>query len=38
MTTHIWRLYLDASVVGGCFDSDFIEDSRRVMDAVFDVR
>ena len=35
MTTHIWRLYLDASVVGGCFDSDFIEDSRRVMDAVF---
>ena len=30
-----WRLYLDTSVVGGCFDVEFSEDSRRVMDAIF---
>lgn len=35
MTTHVWRLYLDASVLGGCFDPEFEEYSRRVMDAVF---
>jgi hypothetical protein len=27
-------LYLDTSVIGGCFDVEFAEDSRRVIDAV----
>ena len=34
MTKHSWRLYLDTSVFGGCFDAEFAEDSRRVIDAV----
>ena len=34
MTKHSWRLYLDTSVIGGCFDAEFAEDSRRVIDAV----
>jgi len=29
-----WRLYLDTSVIGGCFDPEFAEDSRRVIDAI----
>ena len=29
-----WRLYLDTSVFGGCFDAEFAEDSRRVIDTV----
>jgi len=29
-----WRLYLDTSVIGGCFDIEFAEDSRRVIDAI----
>ncbi len=29
-----WRLYLDTSVIGGCFDVEFSEDSRRVIDAI----
>lgn len=31
-----WRLYLDTSVIGGCFDHEFAEDSRRVVTAVLD--
>jgi predicted nucleic acid-binding protein len=33
-----WRLYLDTSVFGGCFDTvqGWAEDSRRVMDAVLE--
>jgi predicted nucleic acid-binding protein len=31
-----WRLYLDTSVIGGCFDDEFAEDSRRVIAAVLD--
>ena len=31
---HVWRLYLDTSVIGGCFDAEFADDSRRVLDAV----
>jgi predicted nucleic acid-binding protein len=27
-------LYLDTSVIGGCFDAEFAEDSRRVVEAV----
>ena len=34
MTKLSWRLYLDTSVIGGCFDVEFAEDSRRVIDAV----
>ena len=34
MTKPAWRLYLDTSVIGGCFDTEFAEDSRRVIDAV----
>jgi len=34
MTKPPWRLYLDTSVFGGCFDAEFAEDSRRVIDAV----
>ena len=34
MTKPAWRLYLDTSVIGGCFDAEFAEDSRRVIDAV----
>jgi hypothetical protein len=34
MTRVPWRLYLDTSVIGGCFDVEFAEDSRRVIDAV----
>jgi hypothetical protein len=29
-----WRLYLDTSVIGGCFDPEFAEDSRRVIEAI----
>ncbi len=29
-----WRLYLDTSVIGGCFDVEFAEDSRRVIEAI----
>ena len=29
-----WRLYLDTSVIGGCFDAEFAEDSRRVLEAI----
>ncbi|MBM3323232.1 type II toxin-antitoxin system VapC family toxin, partial [candidate division WOR-3 bacterium] len=35
---NIWRLYLDTSVFGGCFDAEFAEDSRRVIDAVMSGR
>jgi tryptophan 2,3-dioxygenase len=38
MTRRSWRLYLDTSVIGGCFDAEFAEDSRRVMDAVISGR
>ena len=38
MTKPSWRLYLDTSVIGGCFDAEFAEDSRRVMDAVMSGR
>ena len=33
-----WRLYLDTSVFGGCFDAaqGWAEDSRRVVDAALD--
>jgi len=34
MTQPPWRLYLDTSVFGGCFDAEFADDSRRVIDAV----
>jgi predicted nucleic acid-binding protein len=34
MTRSPWRLYLDTSVIGGCFDAEFAEDSRRVMEAI----
>jgi hypothetical protein len=34
MVQKIWRLYLDTSVIGGCFDAKFSEDSRRVIDAI----
>ena len=34
MTKPSWRLYLDTSVIGGCFDPEFAEDSRRIIDAV----
>ncbi len=30
----LWRLYLDTSVIGGCFDVEFAEDSRRVIDGI----
>ncbi|MDI6774909.1 MAG: hypothetical protein QME60_05885 [Verrucomicrobiota bacterium] len=36
MTNRVWRLYLDTSVIGGCFDAEFAGDSRRVIEAVFD--
>ena len=29
-----WRLYLDTSVFGGCFDEEFAKDSRRVIDGI----
>jgi predicted nucleic acid-binding protein len=38
MTKRSWRLYLDTSVIVGCFDAEFAEDSRRVMDAVMSGR
>lgn len=31
-----WRLYLDTSVIGECFDPEFATDSRRVIDAILD--
>jgi predicted nucleic acid-binding protein len=31
-------LYLDTSVIGGCFDAEFAEDSRRVVEAVLSGR
>ncbi len=31
-----WRLYLDTSVIGGCFDDEFAGDSRRVITAMLD--
>jgi predicted nucleic acid-binding protein len=34
MTRLPWRLYLDTSVIGGCFDAEFADDSRRVIEAV----
>lgn len=36
--TRKWRLYLDTSVFGGCFDTveGWAEDSRRVIDAALD--
>ena len=35
MKKHKWRLYLDTSVFGGCFDTaqGWAEDSRRVVEA-----
>lgn len=36
MTRPLWRLYLDTSVVGGCFDAEFAEDSRRIIQGVLD--
>jgi hypothetical protein len=30
----IWRLYLDTSVIGGCFDPEFAKDSRRVFETI----
>lgn len=38
MTRLPWRLYLDTSVIGGCFDAEFAEDSRRVVEAVLSGR
>jgi predicted nucleic acid-binding protein len=29
-----WRLYLDTSVFGGCFDPEFAEESRRLVNAI----
>jgi hypothetical protein len=34
MVNHPWRLYLDTSVIGGCFDPEFEADSRRVIEAI----
>jgi len=34
MVKYPWRLYLDTSVIGGCFDAEFVEDSRRVIEAI----
>jgi hypothetical protein len=36
LTGKMWRLYLDTSVIGGCFDDEFSEDSRRVITAILD--
>ncbi|MBI5242707.1 MAG: hypothetical protein HY922_03355 [Elusimicrobia bacterium] len=38
MTRVLWRLYLDTSAFGGCFDAEFAEDSRRVFEAVLSGR
>jgi len=38
MTRLPWKLYLDTSVIGGCFDAEFAEDSRRVVEAVLSGR
>lgn len=34
MKTQMSRLYLDTSVYGGVFDEEFMEDSKRIMDAI----
>ncbi len=36
MKKPISRLYLDTSVYGGVFDEEFMEDSKRIMDAIND--
>jgi len=35
---HQLRIYLDTSVIGGCFDEEFEDDSRRLFDAIRDGR
>ena len=37
-TLHHLRVYVDTSVIGGVFDEEFAEDSRRLFEAVRDGR